>query len=575
MLPPRRRHHRGWSAPLLRTFDWFEYQWWGVKKFFGKVFNFRWVSNKIGGFFERAWYAIRYPFWMLGWLMRQAWSVMTAWWQIRNFRYLIQGLPALIGIVFVVVIAAYTWLRSDDGLQELYIRQGTEARLRGDRNRSRLCYERLMQLQYVGDPRRLETQFYLGKLALELNQRERSRSLLAELANPDNDDGFPEAHYEKAQGLMLKPNKNNDDLDLIERHLRRALKKVPDHKEVNGLLGQLLANRGRFDEAIACLVKSRKEDVNSRLTLAKIYKAQGNMPQAMLYIEPLLDWLKNNAQGEIEDVRYRVLLASVYMELDDFTEAIKVLENAYKLKKSEFFRMMLSNCYVRWFEKLARMPPNPQREREMLERLVLAMEWDSTNLVALKYFVRAMNTSGPDSDERRRAHQVLLAMRGTNAYLHLWLGDMLKLEGKHEEARKEWDIAFKLNPDSAIIANNFAWILTHGSNQQVPVAPDLIRAERIINEVINRTADTDANKPYFYGTRGTIYLKMGRYEDARADLVRASQRPEAFTINDLPLQQQLVEVYRALGMNTMEQTHRKIVQEMLKRNSRTETTPEK
>jgi tetratricopeptide (TPR) repeat protein len=574
MHPPRHRNRRGWSAPLFRILDWFEYQWWGIKQFFGKVFNFRWVSAKFGGLMDRVWYAIRYPFWVMGWLMRQAWSVLVAWWQIRNFRYLIQGLPALIGIIFIIVIASYTWLRSDDGLQELYIRQATEARMRADRNRARLCYERLMQLQYVGDPRRLETQYHLGRLALDLNQRERSRSLLAELANPDNDDGYPDAHLEKAMGLLRsKPNKTNEDLDLIERHLRRALKKEPDHKTVNGVLGQVLANRGRFEEAIACLIKSDKRDVESRLTLARIYKAQGNTAQAMLYIDPLLDWLKSNAQGEIDDVRYRVTLASVYMELDDFTEAENVLKRAHDLKPSEFFRMTLSNCYVKWFEKLARMPPNPQREREMLERLIQAMNADSTNLIALKYFVRVMNTAGPDSDERRRALQLLLAMRGNNAYLHLYLGDKLSEEGKIDEARKEWDIAFKLNPNSSIIANNFAWILTHGSVQQVPVAPDLIKAERIINEVISRTADSDSNKPWFYGTRGTIYLKMGRYEDARADLVRASQRPDA--INYLPLQQQLVEVYRALGMNTMEQTHRKIVADLIKRNSRTETTPEK
>jgi tetratricopeptide (TPR) repeat protein len=236
--------------------------------------------------------------------------------------------------------------------------------------------------------------------------------------------------------------------------------------------------------------------------------------------------------------------------------------------------MTLSNCYLRWFEKLAKLPPNPQREREMLQRLLQAMEWDNTNLVALKYFVRIMNTSGTDSDERRRAHQMLLALRGNNAYLHLWLGDNLNAEGKLDEARKEWDIAFRLNPDSAIIANNFAWILTHGSTQQVSVAPDLIKAERIINEVINRTPDTDTNKPFFFGTRGTIYMKMGRYEDARADLVRASQRNGA--IYDFNLQKQLMDVYRILGMNTMEQTHRKIYEEAIKKNTRTEnTTPEK
>lgn len=570
MLPPRRRHRRGWTAPLLNLWDWVGMQWWHIRQFFARLFDFRWVTSRLSNFFARAWAAVLYPFHVISWLLQQAWSVMVAWWQIRNFRYLIQGLPALIGIIFIIVISAYTWLRSDDGLQELYIRQATEARLRADRSRARLCYERLMQLQYHGDPRRLETQFHLGRLAFDLGQRERSKALLTELANPDNDDGFAEAHLEKAASLMQKQNKSKDDLDLIEKHLRRALKKVPDHKRANGVLGQVLANRGRMEEAIACLVKSDPTDVDSRLTLAKIYKMQGNQAQANLYIEPLIEYLRNNAQGEIDDIRFRVLLASAHLQLDEFEQAIKVLENAYAIKKSEFFRVTLSNCYVDWFVKLSKLPSTPERERERLMKLIAAMEWDSTNLTALKFFVLMMNNSGPDSEERRRAFQILLALRGNNAYLHLYLGDKLNEEGKTEEAMKEWDLAFKLNPDSAIIANNFAWILTQGSQTQVPVAPDLIRAERIITEVIKRTAPDDANKPWFYGTRGTIYMKMGRYQDARDDLVRAAQRRGAE--NDLALQKQLVEVYRILGMTTMEATHQKIVQELLKRNSRTDAT---
>ncbi len=568
MMPPRRnRNRRGWSAPLWNLLDSIQYQWWKLKQFFAKLFDFRWVTRQLGGFFEKLWWGIRYPFIVISWLLAQAWSVMVAWWQIRNFRYLIQGLPALAGIIFILVVTAYTMLRSDDGLQELYKRQALDARLRGDRQRAQLCYERLMQLQYVGDPSRLQTQFELGQLSLELLQYQRSRALLTELSNPDSDDGYPDAHFEKARMIFYNSKRTKEDLDLMEKHLRRALKKLPDNKKYNGLLGMLLWMRGRNDEAIPALLKSEPQDVDARLTLAKIYKAQGNLSQANMYVEPIIEYLKTNAQGEIDDIRYRMTLARAYMQLDEFPQAIKVLTNAYAMKKSEFFRTELSNCYLQWYFKLLVMPPTPDRERLKLDCVANALEWDDRNVQALSAFVDYMKPTGGDAPERDRAHRILTALRGNNAYLHLYLGHKLYQEGKTDEAEKEWALAYKLNPNSPIIVNNFAWILTHG-NAATRAQPDLIRAESLINQVLSRTSPDDTNKPKYHGTRGTVYMKMGRFQEARDDFMIAVQHRDA--INDIPLQQQLVDVHERLGMKTVADVYRKMLQETIKRNTRVE-----
>lgn len=567
-MNPRRGRPRGWLSPLYGMLDSVGHAWWQLKRFCSRLFDFRWVMGTFGNWLQYLWSAVRYPFNVLMTLFHQMWNVMVAWWQIRNFRYLIQGLPALIAIVFIIIIACYTWLRSDDGIQELYVRQAADAGARGDRLRAQLCYERLMQLQYVGDPRRLETQFRLGLLTNELQQYQRSRSLLEELSNPDNDEGFPDAHIQRARMIFQNSRRTKEDLDLVEKHLRRALKKQAENKVANGLLGIILWMRGRNDEAIVCLQKSDPQDVAARITLAKIHKAQGNEAQAALYVNPLIDYLKSHANGEIDDVRYRATLADAYMQLDQFEDAIKVLEQANKMKESDFFKMMLSNSYTEWFKRLTPLPQTPERERQKLDCLVRALEWDNTNVAAMNLFVQYMNNTGNDAGERDRAHRLLTALRGNNAYLHLWLGEKLLSEQKVEEAMKEWDLAYKLNADSSIIANNFAWILTQGSNAPMRLTPDLLKAERIINQVIARTTADDKNKPYYYGTRGTIYMKMGRYEEARADLVAASQRADA--INSINLQQQLVEVYDRLRMTNMADNHRKLLAEIIKRNARTE-----
>ncbi|HQR08670.1 MAG TPA: tetratricopeptide repeat protein [Gemmatales bacterium] len=569
MKPRQRPRYRGWLAPVYRLRDSALDMWDSLTRMSARVFNFRWLSNTLSQWVQYLWWAVRYPFYVLSWLLGQLWSVMVAWWQIRNFRFLIQGLPALIGIIFIVVVTAYTYLRADDGLQEMYSRQAFDARMRLDRSKARLCYERLMQLQYVGDPRRLETQFALGQLSDELGQKHRAVSLLQELANPDNDEGLPDAHLARARAIFQNSRRQKEDLLLIEKHLRRALKKQPDNQAVNGELGKIMAMQGRVDEALPFLLKSKNDDTDARLTLAKIYKMQGNTQQANMFLEPLIDYLKNHASGEIDDVRYRSTLANAYMHMDEFENAIKVLEAGYNLKKSDFFKTYLSNCYMRWYIQQSALPVTPERERLKLTCLIHSLEWDNTNVQSMNLFVKYMNNTGSDTNERKEAHKLLMALRGNNAYLHLWLGDTLIAEGKMEEASKEWDMAFKLNPDSSIIANNFAWMLTQGHTfQNSVVAPDLLKAERIITQVINRTLPEDRNKPWFYGTRGTVYLKMGRFEEARADLVAASQRPGA--INDYNLQKQLAEVHDRLKMPTVADAHRKLMAEIIKRNSRTE-----
>lgn len=568
MHPRQRRRYQGWFAPLYRLRDSILDGWDSLTRFASRVFNFRWLTTSLSSWVQYLWWAVRYPFYLLSWLLGQLWSVLVAWWQIRNFRYLIQGLPALIGIIFIVIVTAYTYLRADDGLQEMYTRQAVDARLHADRNRARLCYERLMQLQFSGDPRRLETQYELGRLSEELGQKHRSLSLLQELANPENDEGYPDAHLARAKAIFQQSRRQKEDLLLMEKHLRRALKKQPEHQSVNGFIGMILALQGRTDEAIPFLLKSRPDDVDARLTLAKIYKMQGNQQQANLFVEPLINYLKNHASGEIDDVRYRMTLANAYMQIDEFENAIKVLETGYAMKKSDFFKISLSNCYMNWYIRLMSFPINPDRERQKLDCLVRSLEWDNTNVQAMNLFVTYMKNSGNDSNERKEAHKLLLALRGNNAYLHLWMGEKLHDEGKNDEAMKEWDLAFKLNPDSSIIANNFAWILTQGSSTPYRVEPDLLKAERIITQVINRTLAEDRNRPYYFGTRGTIYMKMGRFEEARADLVAASQRPGA--LNDFNLQKQLAEVYERLKMPTLADTHRKLMAEIAKRNSRVE-----
>lgn len=169
------------------------------------------------------------------------------------------------------------------------------------------------------------------------------------------------------------------------------------------------------------------------------------------------------------------------------------------------------------------------------------------------------NASKIMQTEPKQEHSTHLYYR-IIAMAFLQHGELLLTEGKTEEAARKWEIANALFPESSIIANNYAWVLTYVPTDPAKLNAQLLKADRLISHVLALTLPDDRNLPYYHGTRGTIYLKLGRYEEARRELELCSQRPNAD--NDVMLQKQLVEVYERLA-----DKHRAVIAEIKKRHS--------
>ncbi len=407
--------------------------------------------------------------------------------------------------------------------------------------------------------------------------------MITSISDPESPDGFPEAHLYMASAILqrgFQPNRGytQEQIDLVERHLRRALAKKPDHKDVNALLGRVLAHSNRAgidrsEEALPYLLKSDPRDVQARIELASIYRKQGKNELAAYHAQPTLDFLLNAGSSDIDKVIIKIELSKVYVILEEYEKAVEVMQQGLLQKKNNpHYRAQLSNIYLAWHQRHS-MPtarPTPDREINRLNMLINALEADPNNTIALKFLVQFMSRAGNDANQRAQAHLELLAKRGRNAYLHLWLGEKLYVEGRFEEARKEWELAFQYNPDSPTIANNFAWILTHGDKRAPVLNPDLLRALSIIDQLLANTSKEYPHRPQFHGTRGTILAMMGRYREAYDELHLAAQKKDAE--NDPVLQQQLANVCTRLGLHNEASMHQKFFNEFIKRN-RTEAQP--
>ncbi len=175
----------------------------------------------------------------------------------------------------------------------------------------------------------------------------------------------------------------------------------------------------------------------------------------------------------------------------------------------------------------------------------------------------------------------LLAEGKSPASLHLILGVDAWQSGRAAEALAHWEQSYQLSPHMAVVANNLAWALAHPQPldlrgaiatfsaigplpAQTAVAaglggpllrtpgPDLPRALGIADSVVKRFP----TNVRFRDTRGHILLKMGRWQEAVADLVVAL--PEV--PNKRETHRALAEGHRQLGMNALAAEHQRLAE---------------
>ncbi len=120
--------------------------------------------------------------------------------------------------------------------------------------------------------------------------------------------------------------------------------------------------------------------------------------------------------------------------------------------------------------------------------------------------------------------------------------------GRTEQAMRHLELAHKLNPDMAVIANNFAWQIAFSPNG------DLERALRLCEQALAKAPEY----PEIRETRGQILLKLKRYSEAIADLESVIVH---FQTNR-QTRQALVSAYEAIGLPDLARKHSLVLQQL-------------
>jgi tetratricopeptide (TPR) repeat protein len=146
----------------------------------------------------------------------------------------------------------------------------------------------------------------------------------------------------------------------------------------------------------------------------------------------------------------------------------------------------------------------------MLDMLSSALRLDPQNTPALMMLIQLSDDASKNGEEARRMLKERLAAGEAPWVIHLVLGTSSIGDAGIEEAEKHLEQALAQNARVPATLNNLAWLLASKKD------PDLDRAFRLSDQAVKLAPGT----PEVMETRGQILLKLGKWQEALADLER-------------------------------------------------------
>lgn len=463
--------------------------------------------------------------------LKASWKFVTKqlgrWRKSQNFRSFLMGLPSAVVMLVVGYVSIVTWYKPTAVLADTYNRRAQQALASNDLRYAKLCLERLIQIRGE-DP---QTLMQLAEIYSTEDNPRRVAALMQRIA-PSDRTTIPEAHIWQARNLLAKQNLTLDELKEVEKQLQNALKVRPSDPIARSLLGQVYAQTGRDSLALEMYQGIRQRTAGDNLRMAESASRIPNVMMARLAAEEALSQFEQQLKQEPESWVARENLVKCYVFLEEFQEALKVLQQSPPSVDREQLRQSLARVYGTWTQVLQLKKGEVPLRIDVIER---TLKLDPNSVAALNSIADLLSVA--DEAELTKIRAILkrmLALGMSTPVVHLCIGTDAILRDNLEVAMKHLQLAYQADPNLIAAANNLAWAMSQAD------PPKLNEALSLVNSVVEKQPELGAVRD----TRGQILLKMERFNDAIIDL--------EFALRQLPdsrvTREALVKAYRAAGM---------------------------
>ncbi len=463
------------------------------------------------------------------------------WLGSRRLELLWSTIPVLLAIAAWLVFSVGLWNWKPQEIQARYGILAEQALARKDFETARIASQRLLSL---GAEPRAKWLFNLALAKAGLGRDKEASSIFGLVAPLDNP-GYLPAHVFIAQALLMKTNLTQQDIKTAEVHLTHAISLDPKFLGANELLAQVYIRAGQWELASERLMEVVSARPETALLLAGVLKARGDLTGARSWAQRAARFHREKIEASKLDLpRNRLAWAEALVMLEDFPAAFSVLEQGWKQSASSDYPVSMGEIAAAWVQ--AAFKKNPADLEYRITIIQQGLQYAPQNQALLKQLVEVSRLEGPGAEAARNSLARLLAEGKSSAVIHFALGLDSWQQGQSELARKHFALSFEAAPHMPDVANNMAMILAVGDK------PELPRALAIIQSVLDKFA---AN-PNFRETRGQILVRLGRWQEAIADLeyalplVPSTRRTHAA----------LAEAYRGLGSSMLAAQHQKLAE---------------
>ena len=488
------------------------------------------------------WWFFLYVFWKVVGGFEAIGFWLANRWRHRQWRYLVQGMPAMLvfGAVGVVAVLAH---QERGRLVDRYRNSAWRALEAENYPAARIYYERLVGLDRQSEANRHD----LAVTLANLGHTERATAIMENLA-PLDTTGFGQAHLWLARQILLESAAapNPSALQQAYAHLTRAKQRLPNAAQVDWTFAQFYVATGRRDAAVPHLEMAAQQMPELYFELAFLLASLGQNEEALRAAQRARDHLRTRLAANPNDDQARLGLASVLTNLGDFDGAMRILSEGAALRPDGPYQQALAAALINRFDQVAAQAG--QTDPQQIELLRLALRHDPNSQEALLRLIDLGQGSAADRKQAQELLQTLLVGGYATPFVHFVLGSRAWEAEKPERALFHLERAYELDSALTPVANNLAWILAHAD------PPDLDRALTIINSVLEHSP-RDAN---YLDTRGQILVKMQRYREALDDLERALPGLP----RNVALHEALSVVYRNLGQEQLAEKHDLLAQRL-------------
>lgn len=356
--------------------------------------------------------------------------------------------------------------------------------------------------------------------------------------------------YQAKSWEQLSPRDRVDCVDMLQM-LHTA---APQDTSIAQRYADRLLLLGRYPEALPVLVSLIPTAPGIGLRAAIIARKLGQQDRAIGYASQSRDQFDLLVRQHPGSAELAVSLARCLVFLGDHVAALASIDRVLSQASDSETRATLLGirveAIVAWADAVQAAPNTPIQDRlQLLDQLQVSLRHAPNHPQMLQLIVSevlALDQSGNQSV----ADSTIALINGIAPELgHFIRGTAAAMQGRPEEARIHLELAAKAYPDSDVILNNLAHVISETEGG------DLEAALALANTAIDRA---ETLSTYHHDTRGRILYKLGRWQEAISDLqIAIKERDLARQAHEV-----ISDCYHQLGLGDLAKLHAQAAQQI-------------